>query len=233
MLRKEGISASNPSANFMLWVTGSGFHFKTLDSMTQSGDVKTLRLDNTVGHSIFSDIDSSILAWEVEQVANAMNRAKAGMRVQVATFDSFTNQVFKNTNAGSILPLLGQEVITSLESIASSNSFRTMLRPVNPSKSARVSPSHVPDALPNKMMNLAAFTEQILHLTVIGDPVLEAGKTINCLVPSVTSETGSIPLEPQLSGRWLLSMLQHDIRRADQSPRYVCHAEALKGCFQT
>jgi hypothetical protein len=39
--------------------------------------------------------------------------------------------------------------------------------------------------------------------------------------------------EPQMSGRWLISKLEHKIHRSDVRPRYVCNVEGLKGAYET
>jgi len=79
---------------------------------------------------------------------------------------------------------------------------------------------------------MAQMQEQLMNMTVIGDPVLEPGKTITCNVPKVSAETNSIELEPQISGRWLIAKTHHEIRMADVRPRYQCHLECLKGGYE-
>ena len=74
--------------------------------------------------------------------------------------------------------------------------------------------------------------EQSLHMTVIGDPNLEPGKTIYNNVPRVTGVTGSNDAEPQASGRWLISKVTHEIRGPQARPRWVSNLECLKGAYE-
>ena len=110
---------------------------------------------------------------------------------------------------------------------------RTIVKPIMASESLNIPKSNVPDAIPDKTAGLAQWTEQLMRMTVIGDPILEAGKTVMCNVPKITSESGNMEPEPQMAGRWLISKLEHKIHRADVKPRYVCNIEGLKGAYNS
>lgn len=235
MLRKQAVSEKNKSSNFLFWQTNSGFHFKTMEELLQDGAVRTFVQDNTVGHSYKSDFDSNILAWRVKQNMDAFNRVKAGATNQrVATFNIHTLEYRKanfkkkqsemnNVGAGLITGLL-DGVIQGLE--------RTVFRYVNPNQKLKIDKSHVPETIPYKMLNLAQMQEQLMHMTVLGDPVLEAGKTIICNVPKITSQTDNMEPEPQMSGKWLISKTQHIIQRPEIRPRFLTNLECLKGAYQ-
>jgi hypothetical protein len=234
MLRKEAVSP-NGTSNFLFFITQRAIHFKTFEDMISSGDVKTFKQENTVGHSLFADIDSNILAWQVIQNMDAMNRVKAGINDQVATFNFLTNQFKKQTTAGKASTGMGSNQITTNSQFSGlfNNMFRTIVRPIMASDNLNIPKSFMPDAIPDKTAGLAQWTEQLMRCTVIGDPVLEAGHTILCNVPKITSESNNTEPEPQMSGRWLISKLEHHIARADIKPRYTCNIEGLKGSYQT
>jgi hypothetical protein len=186
MLRKEAVSNSGGASNFLFFITQRGIHFKTFEDMVSGGDVKTFKQENTVGHSMFSDIDTNILAWQVVQNMDAMNRVKAGTNDQVATFNFLTNQFKKSTTKGEASGTnLGGNIITTASSFASlfNNMTRTIVRPIMASDTLNIPKSHVPDEIPDKTAGLAQWTEQLMTMTVIGDPILEAGKTVMCNVP--------------------------------------------------
>jgi hypothetical protein len=166
---------------------------------------------------------------------DAMNRVKAGTNDQVATFNFLTNQFKKQTTAGKASSGMGGNQITTSSQFSGlfNNMFRTIVRPIMASDNLNIPKSFVPDAIPDKTAGLAQWTEQLMRMTVIGDPVLEAGRTIVCNVPKITSETNNTEPEPQMSGRWLISKLEHHIARADVKPRYTCNIEGLKGAYQT
>jgi hypothetical protein len=210
----------------------------SIEDMFSGGDVKTFKQENTVGHSMFSDVDTNILAWNLKQSMDAINRIHAGaLKQRVATFDTHTNMfkwkdivpdLSKFNNLGKGL------LITSafINLFSQGNSNRTVFRYVNHNKDLNIDPTHVPDTIPHKMANLAQMQEQLLHMTVIGDTVLEAGKTIYNNIPEVTSVSGNMNSDPQAHGRWLISKVQHEIRSAEVRPRWVSHLECLKGAYE-
>ena len=235
-LRKQAVSAQNKSSNFMFYLTQKGIYFKTLEGMLQSGDIKNFKQDNTVGKSIFSDVDNNILAWKVIQNMDAFNRIKNGALTQtVATFNVHTNEyvkqdlrkdlsAFTNLGAGTLI----------------SQAFKNMFSKANkhalvytqPNDKLNIGKTFFPETLPFKQLNLTQMQEQLMHMTVLGDPILEAGKTVFCTVPKITQDVYDLGAEPQMSGRWLISKLEHSIGRPDVRPRYTCNLECLKGAYQ-
>jgi hypothetical protein len=76
-LRKEAVSSKNKGSNFMFWQTWRGFYFQSLEYMLQQGDVKTFKQENTIGSSLSKIVDTNIIAWDVKQNMDAMNRIHA------------------------------------------------------------------------------------------------------------------------------------------------------------
>jgi hypothetical protein len=235
MLRKEAVSAAFQSSNFMFWQTWSSFHFETLEGMLNAGDVKNFKQDFTIGTSINKSVDDNILAWKVVQNFDAMNRAKAGVVNQrVAVFDPNTLS-YKVSNFNDINPIAAMgnwsyDLFRGL--FGGENAGRTVLSYRNPNQKLNIPQSFVPAAIPYKQLNLAQMQEQMMHMTVIGDPVLEAGTTIFCDVPKITAATDSYgQKEDQMYGRWLISKVEHEIHTAADLPRYVCNLECLKGAY--
>jgi hypothetical protein len=236
-LRQEAVSEKNKGSNYMFWHTWRGFYFQSLEYMLQQGDVKTFKQENTVGHKLGKTVDDNILAWQVKQNMDAINRIHAGVVNQrVTTYDihthKYVSQDFKIDDAA--LNVLGKGFITRMASFVSlfQNVNRTIHRIVNPDEKLKIGKSFVPASIPYKQLNLAQMQEQLMNMTVIGDPNLEPGKTIKANVPKISSETGSIDGEPQMSGRWLISKTHHEVRRPQVRPRYVSHLECLKGAYE-
>jgi hypothetical protein len=204
--------------------------------MLSQGDVKNFKQENTVNYNPFTaDIDSNIIAWSVKQNMDAMNRIHTGaLNQRVSVFNIHTNQFVKNdiklTQKDVPQLGLGSMITDAFKSLFGSGN-RSMLRYVNHNPDIDVGKSYVPDATAYKMLNLSKMQEQLLHMTVIGDPILEAGKTINNKIPRITSTTGNIDLDPQVSGRWLIAKVEHQIRGPEVKPRYVSNLECLKGAF--
>jgi len=236
-LRKEAVSAQNKGSNYMFWQTWRGFYFQSLEYMLQQGDVKTFKQDNTIGHYLGNVVDNNILAWQVKQNMDAMNRIHAGVINQrVTTYDPHTHKYVSNDFKiqQNELTNLGAGLITTLSSFLSlfPNANRTVHRVVNPNQAINVGKSFVPASIPYKQLNMAAMQEQMMQMTAIGDPTLEPGKTITANVPKITGETGTTQSEPQVSGRWLISKVHHEVRRPQVRPRWVSNLECLKGAYQ-
>jgi hypothetical protein len=235
-LRKEAISMKNLSSNFLFFITQSGIHFKTIEGMLTNGDVKSFQLTTTAGTSILNSLENNILAWKVVQNFDAMNRIVSGATTQrVATFNSHTNEFIRGDykpNQSEFTNLGGDLLITEAFKAIFPNANRTILRYINPNQNLKIDKSNFPDNIAYKMTNLAQMQEQMLRLTVIGDPILEAGKTITCNIPQVTAASNPSSQDAQVSGRWLISKLEHNIQLATEKPRYTCNLECLKGAYQ-
>ena len=222
------------SSNYMFWQTWSSFHFETLEGMMSSGDVKYLKQDFTIGASINKSVDDNILAWKVVQNFDAMNRAKAGVVNQrVAVFNPNTLSYVVGNFIGNTISEMGNWSYDLFRSkFNGENAGRTVVSYRNPNEKTNIPKSYVPETIPNKQLNLAQMQEQMMHMTVIGDPVLEAGRTVFCDVPKITAATDSYgQKEEQMYGRWLISKVEHEIHTAADLPRYVCNLECLKGAY--
>jgi len=234
MLRKEAVSAVFESSNYMFWQTWSSFHFETLEGMMSSGDAKYFKQDFTIGTSINKSVDDNILAWKVVQNFDAMNRAKAGVVNQrVAVFNPNTLSYVVGNFIGNTISEMGNWSYDLFRSkFNGENAGRTVVSYRNPNQKTDIPKSYVPETIPNKQLNLAQMQEQMMHMTVIGDPVLEAGRTVFCDVPKITAATDSVgQKEDQMYGRWLISKVEHEIHTAADLPRYVCNLECLKGAY--
>jgi hypothetical protein len=236
-LRKQAVSAQNKGSNYMFWRTWRGFYFQSLEYMLQQGDVKTFKQINTVGHKLGTTVDDNILAWEVKQNMDAVNRIQAGvMNNRVMTFDVHTHRfVSKDIKPmASELKLLGNFAITTLETFLNifSNGFKPVMHTTHTNPVTKTGMTYQPDATPYKHLDLAAMQEQLMHMTVIGDPNLEPGKTHTANVNRVIGTTSSNQAEPQMSGRWLIAKTHHEIRGPEVRPRHVTNLECLKGAYQ-
>jgi hypothetical protein len=237
MLRKQAVSENNKSSNFLFWQTNSGFHFSTIEEALKQSPIKSFRQDNTVGHSMYSDFYSNILAFKVMQNMDAFNRIKNGaLNQRVATFNVHTNEYKKADlkKKSSEMNALGAGLISAMDTFLQifPGANRTTLRYIHANDKLDIDKTHLPEALPYKMLNLAQMQEQLVQLTVLGDPILEAGKVIICNIPKATSVTGMSQPETQVSGRWLIAKAQHVIGGPEQRPRFLTNLECIKGAYQ-
>jgi hypothetical protein len=234
MLRKEAISDIYETSNYMFWQSMDAFHFKTLEYMVSQPPVKTLKQDFTVGQSIGKSIDDNILAWKIIQSFDAMNRVKAGVVSQrVAVFDPNTLSYRIAPFAPNPLTIMGNWTYEEFRSLMGGrNSNRNVLTYRNPSNTLNIPKSNVPANIAEKQLNLAQMQEQLLRMRLIGDPVLQAGSIVFCNIPnSVSTVPDNTYPDPQASGKWLISKVEHEIKLAVNSPRYLCNVECLKGAY--
>ena len=236
-MKAEAVSEKNKGSNYMFWQTHRGFYFQSLEYMMQQRDVKTFKQENTIGSSMRKIVDTNILSWQVKQNMDASNRIHSGvMGHRVVTFDPHTHkyvsQDFKPK--ANELTGFGKGFITTLSSFLDifAGGVQTHFRMVNPNVKIDVEKSHVPGTIPYKELNIAQMQEQSLHMTVIGDPNLEPGKTIRNNVPKIVGTTSSNQLDAQVSGRWLISKVTHEIRQPQARPRWVSNLECLKGTYE-
>ena len=126
--------------------------------------------------------------------------------------------------------LITPQFITAMT--AAKTPQRSYMRYINPNQALNIPKTNIPDNIAYKMLNLAQMQEQLLRMTVLGDPILEAGRTITNNVPEAMQDVSSGTLDPQYSGRWLISKVEHKFNMPNDKPRYVCNMEALKGMYQ-
>jgi hypothetical protein len=235
-LRQEAVSEQNKGSNYMFWQTWRGFYFQSLEYMITQGDVREFTQDNTVGSSLSKSPYNNIINWDVKQSMDATNRIHAGVLNQrVTSYDPHTHKyVSQDFKLGdSDTSSLGASVTASSTFAALfPDAVRTIHRVNNPSATINVGKAYVAAAIPYKQLNLAQMQEQLMNMTVIGDPNLEPGKTVNNVVYKITAETDSMELDSRISGRWLIAKTHHQIQMMDVKPRYICQLECLKGGYE-
>lgn len=236
MLIKEAVSNTNKSSNFLFYMTKSAIHFKTMEQMIKDGVKKEYVYDMTMGSSIAKNLYTNILSLDVKQNMDAISRLRNGALTQrVAVFNSHTNEYVKadfKPNLGAFASLGAGELITSIFKNLFGQANQTYYRHINPNNKLKIDKSHVPDNIANKMLNMAQMQEMHMNLKILGDPSLEAGHVIGCKIPEIKADPNSSGLDPQISGNWLISKLEHHIDRADVKPRYTMNLECLKGNYQ-
>jgi hypothetical protein len=234
-LRQEAVSAQFKGSNYMFWQTWRGFYFQSLEYMLAQGDVKVFTQDNTVGSSMYKRIDTNIISWDVKQSMDATNRIHAGaLNQRITSYDPHTHKyVSQDFKLGDSDTSSGGG-ITAMPTFAAlfPDAVRTVHRVNNPSSSTDVGKSFMAAAIPYKQLNLAQLQEQLMNMSVIGDPVLEPGKTVYCDVRKITGETDTMEQESRISGQWLIAKTHHKIQMPDVKPRYICELECLKGTVE-
>lgn len=236
MLRKRGVSTENKSSSYLFFETRNGsdptFKFVTLEKLFQQGSVKDFQQSDAINSSIYNRTDNNILSYEVPQQFSALDRIKTGGKRRVTTFD-FRTHDFKfddktpdptsfNTggktgyNSGSFI----QKYIDSAKIPPQS------FIPVDTSQRGV---TNIPETTADQQSYIATMMQNAIKLTVYGDAILTAGVVINANIPNKVSTTGPVDADPLLSGKFLVSRINHEIKTADKRPRYVCNMEIIKG----
>ena len=240
-LRREAVSQQYKGSNFLFWQTAAGFFFQSIDYMLNQGDAKTFIMSNALNTSMegLQNIDRNIIAFKVLQNFDAASRVHNNViNHRMMTYDPHTHAFKKQDMKPKQSELgnnLGSGLLTTLDTFLSlfdQNAYKAIFRVVNPNQKLQIGKSFVPDTVPYKQLQLASMQEQLLNMTVIGDTVLQAGKTINNNVPRIIADPNNSENDVQISGRWLLSKVHHEIRMPTDRPRWITHLECLKGSYQ-
>jgi hypothetical protein len=67
---------------------------------------------------------------------------------------------------------------------------------------------------------------------VLGEPILQAGKLVNLLIPKQVNLSNDVNVDPIVTGTFLISKLKHHIDSANVKPRYTCVIEGLRGTVE-
>ena len=90
--------------------------------------------------------------------------------------------------------------------------------------------THIETATPNLQAYLSILSQNAMKIKVVGDTVLTAGIKINCTIPNKTG-TADAGIDPLLSGDFIVSRIHHRIGMFQDTPRYTCTMELLKGSY--
>lgn len=238
MIRKRAISAENKSSLFTFFETREGsetvFKFSTIEKMFKGDSVKTFQQSDALGHSIYNQTDNQILALEIPSHFNSMNMIK-NMAADVIKFDFTTHQYEKKRvqsnprdyATGGLGNMISQDVIDTF--ITGAKNLKQVFVGEDNYKRAN---THIPEKIQDRNNYLGVLKQNSLKFRTYGDLALKPGAVVTLNIPTRSSTTDNKKNDEQLSGKFLISRIHHDIGLIGETPRYTCVVECIKGNFE-
>lgn len=239
LVRRRSVSAEQNAAFYMFFENRQNeqqtFNFVTLEKLFQQDPVKEFQMSDAINTSILARGDDNILAFRIPNQFSSTDRIQYGGPRRITTFN-FTTWEFESrnvdTNDTSFTGVGGPQ---SLDSTAFRNRyFRSDTPPQSmiPVDISQRPETFIPESTPDLQAMIALMMQNSLKIRVIGDTVLTAGVTINCLLPNRTSFTDAIAQDPLISGKVLVTRIHHKIAEPADRPRYQCIIEGIKGRYE-
>jgi hypothetical protein len=86
---------------------------------------------------------------------------------------------------------------------------------------------------PQQLAYVANMMQNQVKAKVYGDAIVKAGDVVNLAIPEMMNVTGPVPLDPQISGNFLVSRLCRNVATAQEKPRYTESLECINGNLAT
>ena len=87
----------------------------------------------------------------------------------------------------------------------------------------------IPQYSSDQQAYASLMLQNSLKIRVPGDLILTSGSMVNCSIIDKNEVTNNV--DPLLSGKFLVARIHHKIGRIEESPRYTCVMELLKGKY--
>lgn len=223
-LQNRAVSASSASSAFVFFENRDSWHFETIPSLYEQGIIKQLKQTDTIGSGHNDDLNSHIIHFTIVSMINVDARVKMGqVATQVSSFDprtrDYVSKLFSPSSFFNTGGFKGQ--------------FEKAGRAVHFPINSRNPTTHMPSENPGKVSSAADYMQLIVQLQVFGDTVFQAGKTIDVNIPKTVALSGNVPPDPIVSGKFLISKLNHNIGPSTAHPRYTCVVEGIRGNFES
>ena len=235
---KRAVSNENKSSLFVFFETRSGsdqiFKFTTVEKLFKGSSVKTFNQSSAVNVDMNSKNDNQIFAVETPNQFNAVDRIAIGGQVKVATFnfrtwEYTTNTLTKNSTdytTGGKKDINTGAFTQKYRNPSGQAKPRLLLIPVDTSQRAKTS---IPTYIADRQSFASTLMQGTVKIRVPGDLNLKAGDVITANLPTRKGTTDNPSNDSQLSGKFLISRIHHDIGKVGERPRYTCVIECLKG----
>ena len=241
LVKREAVSAKEQAPHFLFFENPKGFHFRSLDSLIGQNKNLSVQHKNTYRsqppeHNNPEKNLSTILYWEVEDNSNTILSTRLGMfastlyvhdifnkNIQKFEFDylkdgfskrNSTNQEYKNS--GSNVPEAKDSNKKLITEYPESKIF------VYPTGSNKLyfeedglgTDNNVEEWLQESASRILERDYFTLKIETYGDTNIMVGDLIEVIIPSnrpLDKTGGQNTMDPQLSGRYLITSLHHQI----------------------
>ena len=233
MLRRRSTSSLNLSGAFLFFEDQNSFNFKTMESLYQ-GDVgdRVFTQQSAKNYSMDRVSFRDIINLSYNAQFNTSDSLASGVvSSQVRQFDINTLQyTVKNIKINETDYNRAATGKTIPDEIASKfpNPGITFTLPVdsfNP-------PNLIAETTPHQAA-MSKITGNIMAtINVFGDTELTVGQSCQVNIYVKNSLTGDPELEPNVSGKYVISRLRHFVDKPEARPRYICCLDLIKGSLE-
>lgn len=228
MVRRRAVSTQNQSSTFLYFENALGMNFKTIEGMLKGGASKSFVHQDAVGSSIFINTENNIISYEVPQIASSTERvAMGGLKHRISTYNIRTRKYnFQDIIPDFINAYNSGEFIAKYGSKYGKHSFI-------PVDTANRPFTSIDTMTPQQLAYVANMMQNQVKAKVYGDAIVKAGDVVNLAIPEMMNVTGPVPLDPQISGNFLVSRLCRNVATAQEKPRYTESLECINGNLAT
>jgi len=241
LVKKRAVSANTQSSSYVYFESRNNgkqqFNFVTVESLFKGNAVKKFQQSDAINTNILAQQDNNILAYTVPKQLSSIDLIDLAGPRRTTVFN-FTTQQFTSNVAQTSTTKFNTAGISSAKSISTSfmNTYFDTQNPrftLSPMSYSQVPDSNIPGSLADKQAYIALLLQNAIKIRVPGDIVLTAGSMINCLIPNKQGLTGSVKMDPLLSGNFLITRIHHRIGQVIEKPRYTCIIEGIKGTYNS
>ena len=236
LVRTRSVSSVNKSSLYTYFETrqnnASVFKFVTIESLFKNSIVKSFRQADTQGINSKARDDDNILAYKVINQFSATEKITLGGTRNIFDLD-FTTQGINSKIVNTVDTNYADGGLSTAS--ATSNVFKLAYTSANPMLTSVFvdnflrAKTNIPEYSPDQQAYASLMLQNSLKIRVPGDLVLTAGSMVNCTI--IDKNELNIKEDPLLSGKFLVARIHHKIGRIEESPRYTCVMELLKGKY--
>jgi len=239
VIRKRSISDQNKSSTYLYFETRDGgkqsFSYVTLEKLFKGSSVKTLNQVDSINSSVSNKAENNILALEIPQNFNTVDRINLGGKRRVTQFEYRTHSYVSNdiTTDSTKYSTGGSGSYNSPEFTKKYLTPKIPPQSLIPADVSQRANTHIPDNTADLQAFVSTLLQNSLKMRVYGDFKLLPGSVVNINVPNKVSTTNARDNDPLLSGNFVITRIHHDIGLAGESPRYTCSIECVKGNMES
>ena len=236
LVKTRSVSSVNKSSLYTYFETrqnnASVFKFVTIESLFKNSIVKSFRQADTQGINSKARDDDNILAYKVVNQFSATEKITLGGTRKIVDLDG-TTQIYNSTIVNTFDTSYADGGLSTAS--ATSNVFTLAYTSAFPMQTSIYvdnfvrAQTNIPQYSPDQQAYASLMLQNSLKIKVPGDLVLTAGSMVNCTI--IDKNELNIKEDPLLSGKFLVARIHHKIGRIEESPRYTCVMELLKGKY--